>query len=305
MGFFIVKRLFVTVLVIFVTSIAAFSLVHLSGDPAIAMAGEGASVEEVEAIRRLYQFDRPMHEQYLTWLGKVASGDFGRSITLREDVGPVIAEHAPVTVKLGLFSLGIALAIAIPLGIAGALAPHSVVDRAAQAVAVAGQAIPSFLSALALIYLFGVVLKWFPISGSQSWRHYVLPSLALGFYAAPAILRLTRSGMIEALQSDHVRTVRAYGMSAHTIVLRHALRQAILPVVSLAAVQFGYMLGGSVVIETVFSLNGLGNLAWQSIQRSDVEVIQAILLLVAASYALLTLAADLINATLDPRIRLG
>lgn len=305
MGYFVAKRLLVTLLVVFVTSIAAFSLVHLSGDPAITMAGEGASVEQVEAIRRLYQFDRPLHEQYLAWLGKVANGDFGRSITLREQVGPIIARHAPVTVTLGIFSLLIALAISIPLGIAGALSPHSAVDRAVQSVAVAGQAIPSFLSALGLIYLFGVVLKWLPISGSGTWRHYVLPSLALGFYACPAILRLTRAGMIEALQSDHVRTVRAFGLPGRVVVLRHALRQAAIPVVSLAAVQFGYMLGGSVVVESIFSLKGLGNLAWQSIQRSDVEVIQAILLLIATSYALLTLAADLINATLDPRIRLG
>ncbi|WP_448956260.1 ABC transporter permease [Labrys neptuniae] len=304
MGFFIAKRLVVTLLVVFVTSVAAFSLVHLSGDPAISMAGEGASQEQIEAIRRLYQFDRPIHEQYLTWMDKVAHGNFGRSITLREDVGPVIAQHAPVTLTLGLFSLAVALALSIPLGIAGALRPQSALDRAVQAVAVAGQAIPTFLSALALIYLFGVVLKWLPISGSGSWKHYVLPSLALGFYATPAILRLTRAGMIEALRSDHVRTARAFGMPAHTVILRHALRQAIVPVVSLAAVQFGYMLGGSVVVEAIFSLKGLGSLAWQSIQRSDVEVIQAILLLIATTYALLTLAADLMNATLDPRMQL-
>lgn len=304
MGHFIVKRLIVTLLVVFVTSVAAFSLVHLSGDPAISMAGEGASPEQVEAIRRLYHFDRPIYDQYFTWLSKVVHGNFGRSITLREDVAPVIAQHAPVTIKLGLFSLAIALAISIPLGIAGALRPRSALDRLAQGVAIAGQAIPSFLSALALIYVFGVVLKWLPISGSGTWKHYVLPSLALGLYATPAILRLTRSGMIEALRSDHVRTVRAYGLPAHTVVLRHALRHAIVPVVSLAAVQFGYMLGGSVVVETIFSLKGLGNLAWQSIQRSDVEVIQAILLLIASTYALLTLAADLMNAALDPRMQL-
>jgi peptide/nickel transport system permease protein len=303
MGTFVFKRLVVTLLVLVVTSMISFSLVHLSGDPAVAMAGERASDTEIAEIRKLYGFDRPLPVQYLNWAGRFLRGEFGHSTYLKEDVGPVLARHLPVTAQLGVFSLVFALALAVPLGIVAALRPNTLIDRVALLVAVAGQAMPSFLSALALIYGFGVALRWLPISGTETWLHYILPSVALGYYAAPAIMRLTRSGMIEALRSDHVRTARAYGLPAWRVVIRHALRHAIIPVVALAAVQFGYMLGGSVVIEAIFSMNGIGNLAWLSIRRYDIEVIQAILVVVGGTYAILTLGADLLNAALDPRIR--
>lgn len=303
MGGFIVRRLVVTLLVVLVTSIVAFSLVHLAGDPAVALAGERASPEEIEVIRKLYGFDRPLHEQYLHWIGSLLRGDFGRSTYLKESVGPLLARHVPVTALLGVFSLLFALAVALPLGVLAALRPNTLIDRAALVIAVSGQAMPSFLTALVLIYGFGVALRWLPISGTETLAHYILPAVALGYYAAPAIMRLTRSGMLEALQSDHVRTARAYGLPAWRVILRHALRHAIIPVVSLAAVQFGYMLGGSVVIESIFSMNGIGNLAWLSIRRYDIAVIQAILVIIAATYAFLTLGADLINAALDPRLR--
>lgn len=302
---FLAKRLGVTILVVVVTSMVAFSLVHLTGDPAVAMAGENAAPADVDAIRRAYGLDRPIVEQYVTWVGKFVSGDLGRSQYLRTGVAKLLGEALPVTATLGLLALGFALALSIPLGIMAALRPNTAVDRLALWLAVAGQAIPSFLFALALIYVFGVMLRWLPISGGSSWAHFVLPSVALGYYATPALMRLTRSGMLEALQSDHVRTARAFGLSRWRVVIRHALRHAIVPVVSLAAVQLGFVLGGSIVIETVFSLRGVGYLAWQSIQRSDIEVIQAILLVIAATYAVLTLAADLLNAALDPRIRIG
>lgn len=301
---FLARRLLVTALVIACTSVLAFSLVHLSGDPAAAMAGEGASAADVEAVRRIYGFDQPLYVQYGHWLGKIASGEFGRSFYLRESVVNVLAEHAPVTARLGLMALAFALGLSIPLGILAGLYRNTMIDRLALALAVAGQALPSFLFALLLIYVFGVQLRWLPISGAATWLHFVLPAITLGYYAAPALMRLTRSGMIEVMQSDHVRTARAYGLAAWRVVLRHALRSAIIPVVSLAAVQLGFMLGGSIVVETVFSLKGLGLLAWQSIQRSDIEVIQAILLLIALVYAVLTLLADLLNALLDPRIRI-
>jgi peptide/nickel transport system permease protein len=305
MGRFLVRRLMVTLLVILVTSIVAFSLVHLSGDPAVAMAGEGASSTDIEAIRRLYGFDQPLATQYLAWLGKILTGELGRSYYLRESVVQVIAEHAPITATLGLLALGFALVVAIPLGVLAALHRNRAIDRIASAVAVTGQAAPSFLLALLLIYVFGVTLHWLPISGSGTPLHYVLPAVTLGYYATPALLRLTRSGMIEVMQSDHVRTARAYGLARWRVVIRHGLRSAVIPVVSLAAVQLGFMLGGSVVVEAVFSLQGLGQLAWESIQRSDIEVIQAILLLTALVYAVLTLVADLLNALLDPRMRIA
>ena len=176
---------------------------------------------------------------------------------------------------LGVLALGFALALSIPLGVVAAPRPNTMIDRLALWIAVAGQALPSFLFALGLIYVFGVLLRW-PQSPVTRLGALILPAVALGYYATPAIMRLTRSGMIETLQSDHVRTARAFGLSRWRVVVRHGLRHAIIPVVSLAAVQLGFMLGGSIVIETVFSLKGLGYLAWQSIQRADIEVIQAI-----------------------------
>jgi peptide/nickel transport system permease protein len=286
-----------------VTSAVAFSLVHLAGDPATAMAGENAAPEDVEAIRRVYGLDRPLPEQYLAWLAKVASGDLGRSHYLRAGVAEVLAQAVPVTATLALAGLGFALLLSIPLGVLAALAPNTPLDRFALWLAVFGQAVPSFLFGLGLIYLFGVVLRWLPISGGTTWQHFVLPAVALGYYATPAIMRLTRSSMIEVMRSHPIRTARAIGVRPLRLVTRHALRNAMVPVVSLAAVQLGFMLGGSVIVETVFSLKGVGYLAYQSIQRSDIEVIQAILLMIALTYAVLTLAADILNALLDPRLR--
>ena len=305
MLFFILKRLLVTFLVVAVTSVIAFLLVHMSGDPAAAMAGEGASASDIAAVRELFGFDRPLILQYLDWIGRLLQGDFGRSYYLRMDVVDVLAEHVPVTATLGVLALSFALALSIPLGVLAALRPNTVIDRISLWLAVAGQALPSFLFALGLMYLFGVYLRWLPISGDSTWAHFIMPSVALGYYATPAIMRLTRSGMLDVMQADHVRTARAYGLTPWRVVVRHGLRHAIVPVVSLAAVQLGFMLGGSIVIETIFSLKGIGHLAWESIQRADIEVIQAILLLIAVAYAILTLVADLLNAALDPRIRIS
>ncbi|WP_370192908.1 ABC transporter permease [Aurantimonas coralicida] len=305
MLFFILKRLLVTFLVVAVTSVIAFLLVHMSGDHAAAMAGEGASASDIAAVRELFGFDRPLILQYLDWIGRLLQGDFGRSYYLRMDVVDVLAEHVPVTATLGVLALTFALALSIPLGVLAALRPNTVIDRISLWLAVAGQALPSFLFALGLMYLFGVYLRWLPISGDSTWAHFIMPSVALGYYATPAIMRLTRSGMLDVMQADHVRTARAYGLTPWRVVVRHGLRHAIVPVVSLAAVQLGFMLGGSIVIETIFSLKGIGHLAWESIQRADIEVIQAILLLIAVAYAILTLVADLLNAALDPRIRIS
>ena len=299
----IVRRLMVSALVVVVVSVIAFSLVYLSGDPAVAMAGENASAADIEAIRTDYGFDKPLYVQYEAWVDNVLHGNFGRSYFLREPVSTIIEQHFPVTATLGLSALAFALLLSVPLGILAALRPNSLIDRIALSIAVAGQAMPSFLFGLGLIYVFGVQLRWLPFSGNASWKSYILPAIALGYYATPILMRLTRSGMLDALQSDHVRTARAYGLSAPRVVLKHALRHAIMPVLALSAVQLGFMLGGSIIIETVFSMNGLGYLAWTSIQRSDLQVIQAILLIIACLYALLTLLADLLNAFLDPRLR--
>ena len=305
MGRFFVQRLGVAVLVAITVSIIGFALLRVSGDLAADLAGEDATPAEIAEVAALYGLDRPLHEQYLTWAANALGGDLGQSLFTNEPVMDLILERVGVTILLSLYSLVLALAIAIPLGVLAAIRANTAIDRAALGVAVFGQAIPNFWFGLILIYLFGVVLRWLPISGSSSFAHFILPTVALGTAVMPALMRLTRTGMLEVLEADFIRTARAKGLSPVAIFFKHALRNAILPVVSLSAVSLGFLLGGSVIVETVFALNGIGLLAYESILRSDFPVVQSILVFVSLAYIVLTLASDLINARLDPRIRLG
>jgi peptide/nickel transport system permease protein len=299
------KRIGLAALVAVAVSALAFLLLRASGDVAVALAGEGASGASVEAIRQAYGLDRPLAVQYLEWAGKTLRGDFGESLYFKTAVLALLADKLPTTAWLALFSLVFALAVSLPLGILAAIYPNSLVDRLCLALAVLGQALPNFFFALVLIMAFAVGLHWLPVSGSESWENFVLPSVALGYYVAPPFMRLVRAGMIEVLASDYIRTARAKGLSGTSVVLKHALRNATVPVVALAAVQLGLLLGGSVVIETVFALDGLGYLAYQSISHLDLPVTQAVVTLLSFIYVALTLAADLANGWLDPRIRIG
>ena len=302
---FALKRLGLAVLVAVAVSALAFLLLRASGDVATALAGEGAHAEDIENIRRIYGLDRPLVVQYLDWIGKMAHGDFGQSLYFKTDVLALVRDKLPTTALLAMFSLLFALAVSIPLGILAAVHPNSSIDRTCLALAVVGQALPNFFFALILILVFAVMLPLLPVSGSESWANFVLPSIALGYYVAPPFMRLARAGMIEVLASDYIRTARAKGLSGPSIVLKHALVNALVPIVALAAVQLGFLLGGSVVIETVFALDGLGYLAYQSISHLDLPVTQAIVTLLSFIYVGLTLGADLVNAWLDPRIRVG
>ncbi|MEA2934919.1 MAG: peptide/nickel transport system permease protein [Variibacter sp.] len=300
---FTAKRLALAVLVAFVVSALAFLLLRASGDVATALAGENARAEDIENIRRIYGLDRPVVVQYADWLGRMLHGDFGESLFFKTDVRALVFDKLPTTALLAIFSLLFALGLSLPLGILAAVYPNSWIDRLCLALAVAGQAMPNFFFALILIIVFAVTLRWLPVSGSGTWAHFVLPTVALGYYVAPAFMRLVRAGMMEVLASDYVRTARAKGLPERSVILKHALRNALVPVVALAAVQLGFLLGGSVVIETVFALDGLGYLAFQSITHKDLPVTQAIVALLSFVYVGLTLAADLVNAWLDPRIR--
>ncbi len=299
------KRLAVAILVALTVSALSFSMIYLAGDPAVALAGQSATPADIENIRHLYGYDQPIAIQYLHWLGNALQGDLGRSHYLREDVAKIIFDRLPITMLLGACALIFALALSIPLGVLAAVKPNSLIDRFALTLAVVGQAMPTFWFALTLILWFGITWRLLPITGSDSWLNFVMPSVALGYYITPAVMRLTRAGMLEVLSSDYIRTARAKGLRTGTILFKHALRNAIIPVVSLAAVQFGFMLGGSIVIETIFSINGLGFLAWESIQRADLPMMQGIMLVLSVIYIVLTFLADLLNAFLDPRIRVA
>ncbi|MSP88297.1 MAG: ABC transporter permease [Alphaproteobacteria bacterium] len=300
---FLARRLLVAILVCLTVLTFAFALTRLAGDLAISIAGAQATAADVEIIRKAYGLDRPIVEQFFDWVRRAAVGDLGQSYFFKEKVSKLIADRLPITLTLGLVGLTIALTVALPLGIVAALNESRVVDRLVSLVALLGQAMPSFWLGLILMITFGLHLGWLPISGTGTWQHFVMPGIVLAFSAIPALLRLTRSGMIDALASDYIRTARAKGLSRASIILKHAARNAAMPVVSIAAVQLGFMLGGSIVIETVFALHGVGFLAWESISKNDFPTVQGVVLLLAIIYTLLTLIADMFNAVLDPRLR--
>ncbi len=283
--------------------VISFTLTRIAGDPALAVAGPQATAADVAAIRTAYGLDRPLPRQFLDWVTAAAHGDLGNSYLFRAPVLGLVRERLPVTLTLGVVGIGFALLIALPLGTVAALNEGRLTDRLVMLVALIGQAMPSFWLALLLIIGVGLRLQWLPIAGIEDWTGFVLPGLVLSFSAIPALMRLTRSGMIEALRSDYIRTARAGGLSRLSIVCKHAARNAAMPVVAIAAVQLGFMLGGSIVIESVFSLPGVGFLAWESISKNDFPVVQAVVLILAVIYIVLTLTADMLNAVLDPRLR--
>lgn len=300
---FVTIRLASALLTLFVVSVFTFSLAHLAGDPAIAVAGKEASAEDIARIRIHYGFDRPITEQYFSWCTKALTGDFGMSFHYQQSVSDMLAARLPITLSLGAAALVFALVLSVPLGVIAAIRRGSVIDRLCLFIAVVGQAMPTFWLALLMIVLFSLTLKWLPVSGNATWRNFIMPTIALGYFATPAIMRLARAGMIDALESDYIRTAWAKGLRPSTVLFKHALRNVMIPVVSVSAVQLGAMLAGSIVVEQIFALQGIGWLGYDATVRSDLPVVQAITLVIAAFYVLLTLAADLINAGLDPRIR--
>ena len=302
---FLVRRCIVAAMVAVTVIALAFMLTRLSGDLAISIAGANATQADVEVIRKAYGLDRPLLVQFLSWIDRALVGDFGESFFFKERVSDLIAKRLPITVGLGLCGLGLALLVSIPLGILAAIKENTWVDRGVTVFSMIGQAVPSFWLGLILMIGLGLHLGLLPISGTGTWQHFVMPSVVLAFTGIPALTRLTRSGMIEAIASDYIRTARAKGLSRLSVIGKHALRNAAIPVVSIAAVQLGFMLGGSIIVETVFALQGVGYLAWESIGKNDFPVVQAVVFLLALIYIGLTLLADLLNALLDPRLRVA
>ena len=302
---YITQRGALALAVAFVVSFATFMLLNFAVDPAYAIAGADARPEVVEQIRQTYGFNRPILVRYADWLGGVLRGDFGESYYWNKPVGLLVLERAPVTIVLALSALTVTIVIAIPLGAIAALNPNSWIDRFALTFAVSAQAMPSFWLGLILIIVFGVMVPILPISGDSTWQHYVLPAFVLGASSVPAVMRLTRTGLLEVMDSDYIRTARSKGFRGYSLLSRHAMRNALLPVVSVLAVQLGQKFGGSVITESIFAINGLGRLALQSILGSDIPTVQMLIFIFAMTFVLMNLLADLLNAALDPRIRIG
>ena len=287
-----------------VVSLVAFLLVFAAGDPAVRLAGEAGTAADAERIRIAFGFDRPLYLQYLIWLGSALHGNLGHSLYFDQPVSDILLGRIGTTLVLGATSIVFAIVLAVPLGIVAARWQNTIIDRLALLFAVVGQAMPTFWFALLLVILFSVEWQILPTSGSETWRHFVMPTIVLGYFAAPAIMRLTRSGMIASLETDYIRTARAMGISPVMVLYKYALRNAVIPVVSVSAAQFGYMLAGSVVVESIFAINGAGRLAYDSILRSDLPMVQALVLCFSLIYVVLTFLADVLNAWLDPRMRL-
>lgn len=301
----LVRRAGLAIMVAVTVSLLCFVLSNVAVDPALALAGDSPTEADLQALRERYALDRPLPERYAAYLGRLVSGDLGSSQLTGERVTQMLADRVGVTASLALAAILLALLIAVPAGVVAAAHRGGWTDRIVSFIAAIIQAMPSFWAALLLIIAFGVKLRWLPISGSGTLAHYVLPTVALSVYAMPALTRLTRSGMAEALDSDYIRTARAMGLPTRSILFKNALRNALLPVVSLGAVQFGFMLGGSIVIESIFAIHGIGYLAWQSMIRSDMPVIQAVVLMVSLTYIVLTFLSDVLNTVLDPRLKRG
>ena len=306
MPVFILSRLLSAVLVLLGVSCLVFLLIHLvPGDPVEVMLGESAQAADREALRHALGLDQPLFTQLLHYFQGLLHLDLGTSLQSQRPITELLWERIPATAELALVALLVAIAIAFPLGIVAAVRKDSLWDYGAMTVSMLGVSIPNFWLGPVLILVFSLWLGWFPVSGREEIGSIVLPALTLGTALAAVLSRMVRSALLEVLHEDYVRTARAKGLSERTVVLRHALRNALLPVVTVLGLQLGVLLGGAVVTEMVFSWPGLGELTIASIQRRDYPVVQACVLVISASYVVVNTLTDLVYGWLDPRVRVG
>jgi len=299
----VIQRLLLAVLVVFGVSIVTFFLTFLSGDPAALMLSADASAEQVAQFRHDWGFDDPIIVQYGRFLGRALQGDMGMSLRHGTPALPLIADRLPATFQLTLTAMAMAIFAAIPLGVISATHRGSAIDLVTMTVALVGQAIPAFWLAIMGILFFSVSLGWLPTSGRGTLLHVIMLDSVLAIGLTALLTRLTRSTMLEVLSEDYVRTARAKGLRAWAVLSRHALRNALIPLVTVIGLQFGYILGGAVVIETVFTWPGVGLFTIQAITNRDYPVVQAAVLILSTAVVLINLLVDLLYGLLDPRIR--
>jgi len=298
------KRLLAVVPVVFGVLLLTFLLVHLvPGDPVEVMLGESATTADRSQLRADLGLDQPIVAQFATYLNKLAHGDFGHSIHSKTAISKLLAERLPATFKLALVALLIALCIGLPLGIAAALKANRWPDSLATLLSLTLSAMPHFWLGPLFMLVFALWLGWLPVSGMESPTSIILPALTLGFGLAAILTRMTRASLLEVLHEDFVRTARAKGLPERTVILRHALRAALLPVVTVVGLQLGSLLAGAVITETVFGWEGVGRLLVESIEKRDYPVTQACVLVIALSYVFVNLLTDMAYSRLDPRVR--
>lgn len=309
------RRLIQVPLVLLVVSLMTFAITRATpGDPVTIMLGMQTSPEAAKAMREEFNLDRSLPEQYGLWIGKVLTGDLGRSMRLNDRVTTLIAERLPISLQLASAGMLFALLVSIPLGVIAALRRNSWIDYLCTGYTVMGFAVPNFGLALILIYVFSIQLDWLPITGIGSseaeaggfWKHYspfIIPAVALGSLQTAMLTRLLRSSMIDVLSQDYMRTARAKGLLPANIVIIHALKNAMIPFVTMAAVQFGYMIGVQVTIEYIFAVPGMGSAVLNAVINRDFPVIQGFTLVIAVFFLIMNILADMMYALLDPRIR--
>ena len=309
---YLIKRVAAAIPVLFVVSVMVFLFLHIiPGDPATAVLGRNASAEDIEALRLEMGLDRPLPAQYAAWLGKAVKGDLGISVISGRSISGSILERLPHTMALAMLAIVIAVSIAIPSGVIAAVKQNTLADRAVMLFSLLGVSLPSFWVGILFIILFSVQLNWFPASGYvsihenlfQGLRYLFLPSLSLALVMAAVSARMARSSMLEELRQDYIRTARAKGLGRWAVVIRHGLKNAMIPVITVIGLDFGWLLGGTVVIETVFGIPGMGRLVVYSILNRDYPMVQGVILYMAVIYMLVNLLVDFIVTMMNPRIR--
>jgi len=304
MARYLLSRLGQSVLVLFGVSLLIFFSLHLTGDPAAIMMPPGASQQEIDRFRHSMGFDQPLLWQYGQYLGNLLQGDMGQSLRYDQPVTTLIGERVPATVLLAVTALGWSTAAGLLLGLVSAVWRNSVWDLIARLLAFSGQAIPVFWLGLLMILFFSLQLRLLPSSGYGDLTHLIMPAISLGAYYMSAIARLVRASLIDVLHQDYIRTAQAKGLSAWRILIRHGLRNALIPVVTVQGMYFASLLGGALVTEIIFAWPGIGRLAVQAIQNRDFPLVQAIVLLAAVVFVVVNLVIDLLYVVLNPRIRL-
>jgi peptide/nickel transport system permease protein len=301
---FLVRRLLQSLVVLLGVSFVVFFILFLTGDPAAVLLPPEASAEDIRLFRERMGFDDPFFVQYGRFLAGALRGSFGESIRHGEPAFDLVVERMPATFELAGAALLIALCLAIPAGIVSAVRRNTVLDYVATVVALLGQSMPTFWLGIMLILFFSVQLQWLPSSGRGELRHLVLPAITLGLFTTARITRLTRSGMLEVLNQDYIRTARAKGVANPPVVWKHALKNAAIPIVTIVGIELGTLLGGSVITETIFAWPGVGRLSVQAIYNRDYPVVQAAVFLLATTFVMVNLFVDVLYTYLDPRIRL-
>jgi peptide/nickel transport system permease protein len=300
---YLIRRLGRTLFALWGVSTIVFIVLRLSGDPAVLLLPQEASVEDVRRLRQDLGLDDPFLVQYLRFLANSVRGNFGESLRHREPAMALVRGHLWATLELSLAAFFIAVVVAVPIGILAAVKPHSLYDHAVMTLTLIGQSAPTFWIGIMLILACGLTLRWFPIGGRGGLAHLVMPAITLGAFAMASIARLTRSAMLEVMPLDYINTARAKGLSERWIIWKHALKNAAIPVVTIMGLQFGALLGGAVVTETVFSWPGIGRLAIQGIYNRDYPVVQASVFVAAVFFVGINFVVDLLYTFLDPRIR--